>query len=150
MNIFFSGHDGVRRRLTFNGLNPYSYTLDNLVKSPLHLKVPCGIIQEDQWLNLQFDLKSFVMYGYDNFRLDMKHIDSISLSGCMYLKRILLTNFQVPDSFPFLIAQKFGQKTANEFELNCSKIKLNNMKHEYYIEELPQSFNYPASINYVN
>lgn len=68
----------------------------------------------------------------------------------MLVKRIVLTRFQVPDSFPYIIASKFGKKAANEFELNCSKIKLNNVKHEYYIEELPPYVNFPEGLSYIN
>lgn len=114
----------------------------------MHLKVPCKIIIENQWLNLQFDIKSFILYGFQ--KIDLLHIDSIAISGNMLLRKILITRFQLPDSFPHFITQRYGDQAANEFELNISRIKLNNIMHEYYIEELGPGLNYEEDFGYMN
>lgn len=59
MEVCFTSTDDVKRWVTFFGANPYSYSLDNIVKHPLMSRIPCGIIVENMWLNLQFDIKSF-------------------------------------------------------------------------------------------
>lgn len=40
VQVFYTSKDGVRRRITFNGQKPYSYSLDNITKLPLHSRVP--------------------------------------------------------------------------------------------------------------
>ena len=42
----------VKRRLTFQASAAYSYQKDNIVKQPLHARIPCDQIIDGVWLNL--------------------------------------------------------------------------------------------------
>ena len=68
----------------------------------------------------------------------------------MLLKRVMMTRFQLPDSFPHYIEQKFGEMVAKQFELNCARYKLNNVSHSYYIEPLPPAYQFKDDVEFVN
>jgi hypothetical protein len=70
---------------------------------------------EGMWMNLQFDIKSFVGKCFPE-DIKFKQIDNIILSGACLVRRMITTKAQVPDSFPYVIERDFGDGVALEFE----------------------------------
>jgi hypothetical protein len=146
LGVYFTSKDGIRRRLTFTGLKPYSYTLDNITRLHHHSRIPIAHIIEGTWMNLQINLKSFMDHCLDPN--DFECIDIITISGFVLLKKILLTRFQLPDSFPFIVEQKFGQQVARDFE--WSVIQYRDDKNKPLIHELPQFLDFKQGVAHMN
>lgn len=72
------------------------------------------MIMEGMWMNLQFDIKSFVDKCFENIRF--KSIDSINIGGACLIRKIMTCKSQVPDSFPYVIERDYGDDYALEFE----------------------------------
>lgn len=144
--VYFTSKDGVRRRLTFSGLKPYSYTLDNITRLPNHSRIPVAHIIEGTWMNLQINLRSFTDHCLDPN--EFRCIDIISISGFVLLKKVMLTRFQLPDSFPYIIEQKFGQQVARDFE--WSVIQYRDEQNSGPIHELPAFLDFKAGVAHMN
>lgn len=110
----FLDEDKKRRRLIFYGAQFYSYSKDNIHRMQLHARVPCAYIMEGLWMNLQFDLQSFVEKCFTGVKL--KQIENIQLGGACLVRRIMSTKTQLPDSFPYVIERDFGEDVALDFE----------------------------------
>jgi Protein of unknown function (DUF667) len=65
MEIGFTDTTGNKKRLVFYGSIPYAYTRDNIARSPMHARIPSNMVLEGVWLNLQFDMTSFVAKCFD-------------------------------------------------------------------------------------
>ena len=70
VEVTFSDTDRQKKRLIFYSGAQYAYSKDNISRQPMHARIPSGMILEGVWLNLQFDLQSFVENCFDatNFR----------------------------------------------------------------------------------
>ena len=64
--IAFSDQENKRRRLIFYAAQFYTYNKDNIYRQPLHARIPCAYIMEGMWMNLQFDIQSFIDKCFDN------------------------------------------------------------------------------------
>ena len=73
--VAFSDELKKRRRLIFYGAQFYSYEKDNIHRMQLHARVPSAYIMEGLWMNLQFDLQSFIEKCFTGVKL--KQIDNI-------------------------------------------------------------------------
>ena len=80
----------------------------------MHARIPSAMILEGVWLNLQFDVQSFVETCFDatNFR----SIDAISISGPALVRRVFTSKNQVPDSFPYVLEREFGAVHSQGYE----------------------------------
>ena len=81
---------------------------------PLHARVPCAMVMEGMWMNLQFDINSFVDKCFE--KVTLKTIDKIEISGACLIRRVMTTKTQIPDSFPYVIERDYGEDMALEFE----------------------------------
>ena len=113
--VQFSDFEGKRRRLIFYGAQFYTYSKDNIHREPLHARIPCAYIMEGMWMNLQFDIKSFVAKCFPE-DIQFKQIDNIVVAGACLIRRMITTKSQLPDSFPYVIERDFGDEIALEFE----------------------------------
>jgi hypothetical protein len=85
---------------------------------PQNARVPCGMLLEGVWLNLMFDVQSFIMNCFEpNFRF--RSIDGITLGGACLVRRIATLKSQIPDSFVYVIEREFGQNYAQQFDNYC-------------------------------
>ena len=86
VEVTFSDQDKQKKRLTFFSGQQYAYSKDNITRTPMHARIPSAMILEGVWLNLQFDVQSFVETCFDatNFR----SIDAISISGPALVRRV--------------------------------------------------------------
>ena len=86
VEVTFSDHDKSKKRLIFYSGSQYAYSKDNISRQGMHSRIPAGMILEGVWLNLQFDVQSFVESCFDatNFR----SIDAISISGPALVRRV--------------------------------------------------------------
>jgi hypothetical protein len=64
--VAFTDTLGSKKRLIFYGAIPFAYTKDNIARQPLHARIPSNMILEGVWLNLQFDIASFVGRCFEN------------------------------------------------------------------------------------
>jgi hypothetical protein len=86
MEIAFSDQTGNKKRLVFYGSTPYAYSRDNIAKQPMHARIPSNMILEGVWLNLQFDISSFVGKCFEGSQLNA--IESISINGPCLVRRV--------------------------------------------------------------
>lgn len=78
---------------------------------PQNARIPCGLLLENVWLNLMFDVQSFIMNCFEpNFRF--RSIDGITLGGHCLVRKIATLKSQIPDSFVYVIEREFGQTSA--------------------------------------
>lgn len=107
VEVTFTGQDRLKKRLIFFAGQQYTYSKDNIQRRPMHARIPTAMILQGVWLNLQFDIQSFVEKCFDvpSFRT----IDSISVSGSALVKRVFMSKYQVPDSFPHVLEQEFSE-----------------------------------------
>jgi len=99
--------NGRKKRLIWYGATPYAYTKSNLTKQPMYTRIPSNMVLEGVWLNLQFDIPSFVEKCCDDSVF--ASIDSITINGPCLVRRIFTCKAQVPDSFAFVIEREFGE-----------------------------------------
>lgn len=90
MDIKYTDKKGEKKKINFHGGTPYSYTKNNITEYKDNIKVPVGKIVEKLWVNLQFDLKSFALNCEEPSEL--LHIDSISVSGFLIIRKMILCN----------------------------------------------------------
>ena len=105
---------GHKRRLIFYGAIPYAYTKDNIAKQPLHARIPSNMILEGVWLNLQFDIASFVNACFEGSQL--YSVDTISINGPCLVRKVMTCKSQIPDSFGFVIEREFGPEACAGYE----------------------------------
>jgi len=87
--VAFMDEDMKRRRLIFYGAQFYTYSKDNIHRMQLHARIPCAYLMEGLWMNLQFDLNSFVEKCFTGVKF--KHIESIQIGGACLVRRVLST-----------------------------------------------------------
>ena len=58
--VVFTDTDRLKRRISFYGAGHYNYSKDNIARTPTAVRVPCSMVLEGVWLNLQFDIQSFI------------------------------------------------------------------------------------------
>ena len=114
VEVTFSDQDKQKKRLIFFSGQQYAYSKDNITRTPMHARIPSAMILEGVWLNLQFDVQSFVETCFDatNFR----SIDAISISGPALVRRVFTSKNQVPDSFPYVLEREFGAAHSQGYE----------------------------------
>lgn len=110
----------------------------------MHARVPSGMILEGVWLNLQFDIQSFVESCFDatNFR----SIDAINIQGPALVRRVFTCKSQIPDSFPYVIEREFGAEQAQGYE----EYVQNHQKAGNQIENLVQSLDFGTGVDHMN
>ena len=140
--VAFSDAEKQRRRLIFYSSQFYTYSKDNIHRMPLHARIPCGMIMEGMWMNLQFDLLSFVEKCFD--KIHFKQIDSIEIGGAVLLRRICTTKHQLPDSLPYVIERDYGEDIALEFEQYVASSDHQN------IENLDKQLNFQVGVDHMN
>ncbi len=87
VEVTFSDQDKHKKRLVFYSGTQYAYSKDNISRQPMHARIPSGMILEGVWLNLQFDVQSFVEQCFDTSTF--RSIDAISISGPALVRRVL-------------------------------------------------------------
>jgi hypothetical protein len=140
--VGFSDTNGKRRRLIFYGSQYYVYSKDNIHRMQLHARIPCALIMEGMWMNLQFDIASFVDKCFD--KVTLRTIDSIEIGGACLIRRIMTAKQQVPDSFPYVIERDFGEETALAFEQYVA-----SGDHQG-IENLDKNLNFQLGVDHMN
>ena len=114
IEVMFTDQDNKKKRLILYASQFYNYGKDNIHRFPLHARIPCGMIMEGMWMNLQIDLRSFVNGCFE--KVAFSSIDGIEIGGACLIRRIITTKFQLPDSFPYVIERDFGEQAAIDFE----------------------------------
>ena len=66
------------------------------------------------------------------------------------VKRIILTDYQLADSFPYLIEDKYGPTFASQFETDVARFKQNNLPTDYLISNLPSQLDFKPGTSYMN
>jgi hypothetical protein len=94
------------------------------------------------WMNLQFDIASFVEKCFD--KVTLKTIDSIEIGGACLIRRVLTTKHQVPDSFPYVIERDYGEELALEFEQYVAS------NDHQSIENLDKNLNFTVGVDHMN
>jgi hypothetical protein len=79
------------------------------------------MLLEGVWLNLQFDILSFVTSCFAD--VVFKQIDGIVISGALLLRRVATYKAEIPDSFQYVIEKEFGEQAALGYE-QCVVLKL--------------------------
>ena len=105
------------------------------------------MVLEGVWLNLQFDLVSFIDRCFEN--TEFKSIDSISINGPCLIRRVCTCKCQVPDSFGFVIEREFGQEASNGYEEYVQQY-FNSKNGTNEIEQLQSSFDFPSGVDHMN
>jgi len=52
LEVTVTDQQKIKRRLIFSAGSAYSHSKDNIIKQPLHARIPCDMIREGVWLNL--------------------------------------------------------------------------------------------------
>lgn len=102
------------------------------------------MILEGVWLNLQFDVQSFVSSCFDatNFR----SIDAISISGPALVRRVFTCKNQAPDSFPYVIEREFGEIHSQGYE----EYVLQTQKQGIGIENIDKTLEFGQGVDHMN
>ena len=108
VEVTFSDYDKQKKRLIFYGGSQYAYSKDNIQRQHMHCRIPSGMILEGVWLNLQFDLESFVENCFDGAS-SFRSIEGVSISGPALVRRVFTCQSQLPDSFPYVVEREFGE-----------------------------------------
>ena len=114
LEVTFTDTQRVKRRLLFSGATHYCYSKQNIAKAPLNARIPSSMLLEGVWLNLQFDLATFIQNCFD--QVSFRSIDQIQVTGALLIRRIATYKHQIPDSFQFVIEKEFGSEYAQGFE----------------------------------
>lgn len=104
--------------------------------------MPAAYIMEGLWMNLQFDLHSFVDKCFTGVKL--KQIENIQLGGACLVRRIMSTKTQLPDSFPYVIERDFGEEVALEFEQYVATSEMQS------IDNLEKGLNFQLGVDHMN
>jgi len=72
------------------------------------------MVLEGVWLNLQFDIQSFVVKCFEGTQFHS--IDSLSINGPCLVRRVCTCKAQVPDSFGYVIEREFGAAASQGYE----------------------------------
>ena len=140
--VVFTDQDKKRRRLIFYAAQFYTYNKDNIHRMPLHARIPCAMVMEGMWMNLQFDINSFVEKCFDKIKI--KTIDAIEIGGACLIRRIMTTKNQMPDSFPYVIERDYGEEMALEFEQYVASSDHQNL------ENLDKNLNFQVGVDHMN
>ena len=81
----------------------------------MHARIPSGMILEGVWLNLQFDVESFVQNCFEGSS-NLRSIDGVTISGPALVRRVFTNKAQLPDSFSYVLEREFGAEHANAYE----------------------------------
>eukprot|EP00347_Sterkiella_histriomuscorum_P023813 403333301 len=142
LEVTVTDQQKIKRRLIFTTGSSYSYSKDNIIKQPLHARIPFGdMLKEGVWLNLQFDIQSFVdtCFGQINFR----SIDAIQISGACRLRKIMTMKGQVVDHTAHMLEREYGPEIAQEYEQQFGGV-------DYQAEELQGNMNFTSGVEYMN
>jgi len=144
VEVTFSDQDKAKKRLVFFSGQQYAYSKDNIQKQLMHSRIPTAMILEGVWLNLQFDLQSFIEKCFDatNFR----SIDSIMISGPALVRRVFTCKNQVPDSFPYVLEREFGPTQAQGYE----EYVMQNQKPGVVVENIAQNLEFGTGVDHMN
>lgn len=66
----------------------YIYSKDNIIRQPMHARVPCDLVREGEWLNLQIDVYSLIDSCFGN-QMNFRSIDAFTISGECRLRKVL-------------------------------------------------------------
>jgi hypothetical protein len=87
LEVMFTDTEGVKRRIHFNGSGDFIYSKENIIKGPNNVRVPSSMLLEGVWLNLQFDIQSFIQNTFEP-TFKFRSIDGIVLGGACLVRRI--------------------------------------------------------------
>lgn len=65
LEVAFTDTDKVKRRLYFSGATHFNYSKNNIAKAPLNARIPTSMLLEGVWLNLSFDIMTFIQNSFD-------------------------------------------------------------------------------------
>jgi hypothetical protein len=102
--------------LYFSGATHFNYSKNNIAKAPLNARIPCSMLLEGVWLNLQLDVLSFIHNCFEQNQFQFRSIDGITLTGALLIRRISTYRPQIPDSFQYVIEKEFGPEHAQGYE----------------------------------
>ena len=114
LEVLFTDTSGVKRRIYYSGATHFTYSKNNIHKAPLNARIPSSMLLEGVWLNLQFDILSFITNCFSDCQF--RQIDGIAVTGALLLKRIATYKIEIPDSLQYVIEKEFGEKAANDYE----------------------------------
>ena len=72
----------------------------------MHARIPSAMILEGVWLNMVFDIQSFVDNSFET--TSFRSIDAIYISGPALVRKVCTCKVSIPDSFPFVLEREFG------------------------------------------
>lgn len=114
LEILFTDTVGTKRRIYFSGASHFAYSKNNIHKAPLNARIPTSMLLEGVWLNLQFDILSFVASCFKD--VVFKQIDGVVVGGALLLRRVATYKAEIPDSFQYVIEKEFGEQAALGYE----------------------------------
>ncbi|CDW78155.1 UNKNOWN [Stylonychia lemnae] len=131
----------TKRRLIFAAGSAYSYSKDNIIKQPLHARIPCDMIREGVWINLQIDIQSFVevCFGQMNFR----SVDAIMIAGACRLRKVMTMKTQIIDNTSLWLEREYGQEISQEYEQQFGAV-------DFSAEELAGNMNFTNGVDFIN
>ena len=147
LEIVFTDHERVKRRLLFSGATHFNYSKHNIAKAPLNARVPTNMLLEGVWLNLQFDIGTFIQNCFDTTQFQFRSIDGITLSGACLIRRISTCRAQIPDSFQYVIEKEFGEAHAHGYEDYVQKASQQRGQH---VEPLEAKLDFGQTIDHMN
>ena len=102
-------------RISFYAGTPYVHSKMNISRHGTQAaRVPIGMVEKDLWINLQLDLRSFVQECFDEQFLSL---EQVYIHGCCKIRRVILTKFQIADSQPYLIEERYSDQDAINYEV---------------------------------
>ena len=103
------------------------------------------MILEGVWLNLQFDLDSFVEGCFEGSQ-GFRSIEGISIQGPALVRRVFTCKTQLPDSFPYVIEREFGVEQAQGYEQYVNS----RLKSNLVIQNLSQNYQFSTGVDHMN
>lgn len=148
LEIVFTDEAKQKRRVNFYGASHYAYSKDNIARAPLAARIPSSMILEGVWLNLQFDIASFVAKCFtDQFKY--RSIDAITVGGSCLLRRVMTCKQSVPDSFQFVIEREFGEEHARGYEEYVQQAMLEATRGQT-VEPLDPKMDFGVNVDHMN
>lgn len=98
LEIGFTDENKNKRRLHFFAAQHYCYSRDNIAQSAQAARIPTGLLLENVWLNLQFDLVSFIDQCFSE-KIKLRSVDAVTLTGNCLIRKIATCKQPIPDSF---------------------------------------------------
>lgn len=89
VEIAFIDHSNTKRRLVFSQSR-------EIVRNPLHVRLPSTLFKRDTWVNLCFDVVSFVQVCFPG--QTYKHLDQVRVTAFSRIRRIFTMKLRLRDT----------------------------------------------------